>query len=74
LIYKEYKHGFNSWKWSNLTWDSSSSAPIYFSVLPLSGRQMPLHEKHSDIGKMTECYWQYVSLENFNFLLGTSVA
>jgi len=24
-------------------------------------RQMPLREKHSDIGEMTECFWQYVS-------------
>jgi len=58
------KHGFDSWKWPYLTWNSSGSVPIYFSVLPLSGRQMPHHEKHSDIGKMMECVWQYVSLKN----------
>ena len=39
------------WKWSNLAWNSSNSL-----VLPLSDRQMPLREKHSDIGKMTECF------------------
>ena len=50
------KHGFNSWKWANLALISSSSFTIYFSVLQLSGRQMPLREKHSDIGKMTECF------------------
>jgi len=26
------KHGFSSWKWSNLAWDSSSSLTIYFSI------------------------------------------
>jgi len=24
----------NSWKWSNLAWNSSSSLTIYFSILP----------------------------------------
>ena len=27
---------------------------------------------HCDIGKMKECFWRYVSLKKFNFLLGTS--
>jgi len=29
---------------------------------------------HSDTGKMKECFRRYVSLKNYNFLLGTSVA
>jgi len=57
LIYKECKAWFNSWKWSNLAWNSSGSLTIYFSVLPLSDRQMPLREKHSDVDEMTECFW-----------------
>jgi len=40
-------HGFNSWKCSNLGWKSSSSFKIYFSILPLCGLLLPLHEKHS---------------------------
>jgi len=31
------KHGFNSWKWSNLAWSSSNSVTIYFCILPLCG-------------------------------------
>ena len=38
------KHGFNSWKWSNLTWNFSSSFTIYFSILSLCGLQLPLRE------------------------------
>jgi len=38
------KHGFNSWKWSNLAWNSSSSLTIYFSILSLCGLQLPLRE------------------------------
>jgi len=38
------KYGFNSWKWSNLAWDSSSSLTIYFSILSLCGLQLPLRE------------------------------
>jgi len=41
------KRGFNSWKCSNLPWNSSNSLKIYFSVLPLCGLQLPLCEKHS---------------------------
>jgi len=55
-ITRNAKHGLNSWKWSNLAWNTSDSLTICFSVLPLSDRQMPLREKHSDIGKMTECF------------------
>jgi len=40
------KHGFSSWKWSNLAWNSSSSLKIYFSILPFSSLQLPLREKH----------------------------
>jgi len=71
------KHGFNSWKWSNLALNSCSSLTICFGILPFCGLQMPLRENtdsHSDIGKMTECFWQYVSLYNFNFLLGRKLA
>jgi len=32
------KHGFDSWKWSNLAWSSSGSAvTIYFCSFPLCG-------------------------------------
>jgi len=41
------KHGLNSWKWSNLAWNFSSTLTVYFSILPLCGLQLPLHEKHS---------------------------
>jgi len=41
------KHGFNSWKWPNLAWNSFSTLAIYFSILPLCGLQVPLREKHS---------------------------
>jgi len=41
------KHGFNSWKCSDLAWNSSSRLKIYFSILPLCGLQLPLPEKHS---------------------------
>ena len=71
------KHGFNSWKWSHLAWNSSSSLTIYFSILPLCGLQMPLREtpgSPSDIGKMIECFWQCVSLKNCNFLLARKLA
>jgi len=45
-IYKECKAWFNSWKWSNLTWNFSNSLTIYFNILPLCGLQLPLREKH----------------------------
>jgi len=68
------QHGFNSWKWSDLTWNYSSSFTIHFSILPLCRLQLPLREKirsHSDIGKMKQCFRRCVSLKNFNFFLGT---
>jgi len=68
-------HGFTSWKWSNVAWNSSSSLAIYFSILPLCGLQLPLRRNigsPSDIGKMTESFWQHVSLNNCNFLLKLS--
>ena len=80
-IYKEFtrnaKHGFNSWKWSNLYWNSSSSITIYISILPLCGLQLPLIETHwfsfrhweTDRMLLTVC----VS-KNFNFLLGRQLA
>ena len=34
------KHGFDSWKWSNLARNSSSSLTIYLSILPLCGLQL----------------------------------
>ena len=40
------KHGFNSWKWSHLAWNPSSSLTIYFSILLRCGLQMPLRETH----------------------------
>jgi len=75
-IYKECKAWFNSWKWSNLTWNFSNSLTIYFNILPLCGLQLPLREKH---------YFSFWHWENerklstmcvlsiFNFLLGTKV-
>jgi len=41
------KHGFNSWKWSNLAWNFSNSLAIYFSIFPFCGLQLPLREKQS---------------------------
>ena len=41
------KHGFNSWKCSNLAWNSSNGLKIYFIILPLCGLQLPLRENHS---------------------------
>jgi len=38
------KRCFNSWKWSNLALNSSSSLTIYFGIL--CGLQMPLRERH----------------------------
>jgi len=38
------RHGFNSWKWSNLAWNSCSSLTIYFSIPQLCGLQLPLCE------------------------------
>ena len=60
------KHGFNSWKWPNLASNSSSSLTIYFSILPFSGLQLPLREKHSfsfwhwenDIMLLTICVFE----------------
>jgi len=40
-IYRNAKHGFDSWKWSNLAWNSSSSLTI------CCGLQLPFREKHS---------------------------
>jgi len=40
------KHGFNSWKWSNLAWNFSKGLAIYFSIFPFCGLQLPLREKH----------------------------
>jgi len=53
------KHGFNSWKWSNLTWSSSNSVTIYFCILPhpwfcLFAKSVRFL---SDIGKMIEGFW-----------------
>jgi len=44
-IYRYAKHGFNSWKCSNLAWNSSSSPNFYFGILPLCGLQLPLSRK-----------------------------
>jgi len=41
------KHGFNSWKWSELAWNFSNSLTIYFSIFPFCGLQLPLREKRS---------------------------
>ena len=41
------KHGFNSWKWSNLAWNFSNSLAIYFSIFSFCGLQLRLREKHS---------------------------
>jgi len=41
------KHGFDSWKWSNLAWNFSSGFEIYFSILSLRRLQLPLCKKHS---------------------------
>jgi len=38
------RHGFNSWKWSNLAWNSCSSLTINFSNPQLCGLQLPLCE------------------------------
>jgi len=47
------KHGFNSWKCSKLTWNSSNG--LYFSILPFCDLQLPFFAKSihslSDIGK-----------------------
>ena len=62
------KHGFNSWKWSNLAWNSSSSLTIYFGILPhvvckcLFAKQTG---SHSDMGKWQNafdsmCLWKIV--------------
>jgi len=55
LIYKDCKAWFNSWKWPNLDWNSSSSLAIYFSILPLCGLQLPLRQKHS----FSFWHWEY---------------
>ena len=58
---------FNFCMWSNLAWNSSSSLAIYFCILSHRGLQFPLRESirfHFDIGKMTECLCQYISLKN----------
>jgi len=72
------KHGFNSWKWSNLAWSSSSRLTIYFCILPLCGPVIASSQKNvcslSDIPKLTECIWQHVSFKKFNFLLGAQEA
>jgi len=41
------KHIYNTWKWSNLAWNSCSSLTMYFCILPLCGLQLPLREIHS---------------------------
>jgi len=43
-IYKEFQAWFYSWKWWNMAWNPSSSLTIYFSILPLCGRQLPLRK------------------------------
>ena len=66
------EHDFNSWKWSHLAWNSSSSFTIYFGIFPLCALQMPLRETHwfsfrhweNDRMLLTICVF-----ENFNFLL-----
>ena len=60
------KPGFNSWKWSNLAWNSSSSITNYFSILPLCGLPLPLRETHgfsfrrweNDRMLLTMCLWK----------------
>ena len=67
------KHGFNSCKWSNVPWNFSSSFGISVCILPLCGPQLPVHAKQSFSfwhGKMTECFWQYVSVKKFQFYSG----
>jgi len=52
LFTRNTKHGFHSWKWSNLAWTFSSRLTIYFSNLALCGLELPLREKHSfSLGK-----------------------
>jgi len=72
------KRGFNSWKWSNLAWNSSGGLTIYFGILPLRGLQLPLRAKsirsHSDIGKWQNafdnmCLWKiFIFLWEFSSL------
>ena len=44
---RDAKHGFSSWKWSNLAWNSSSSVTIYFILFRFVVLQFPLREKYS---------------------------
>ena len=66
------KHGFNSWKWSNLAWSCSSSLTIYFCVLPLCGPAIASSQK-AFVLILTYGNWQNafdnVSLQEVNFLL-----
>jgi len=39
------KHGFNSCKWSNRAWSSSSSLTIYFCILLLCGPAIASSQK-----------------------------
>ena len=57
LFTRNTKHGFNSWKWSNLAWTFSSRLTIYFSNLALCGLELPLREKHSfSLGKWKNAF------------------
>jgi len=46
------KHGFNSWKWSNLAWSSSSSLTIYFNIISICGLQYSFGIWHWENGRM----------------------
>jgi len=57
--------------WSNLAWNSSSSLENFLCILPLCGLQIASARSirfHTDIEKMTACFWPYVSLKNYNFV------
>ena len=65
------KHGFNSWKWSNLTWNALVVLQyllIFFHFVVCNCLFAENIRSQSDIGKMKEHFRRYVS---FNFLLGT---
>jgi len=56
------KHGFNSWQCSNLAWNSVALNYNLFHCSFTLWSCIRLFAKHigsrSDIGKMTECFWQ----------------
>jgi len=64
-------HAFNSWNsqiWLGILPVALKYIFVFFYFVVCNCLFTKSIRSHSDIGRMIECFWQYLSLKNFKFL------